>query len=371
MTGRLQVYFGMAPGVGKTYRMLTEARGLLADGARVAIGILDRDLPPVTAGLATWFEAIPPRRIDHRGIVLEELDALLTIATRPDAVVIDSLAHRNLPGSDREWRWQDVEAIRAAGIDVLATCDVGHLDAVADAVETITASAIVERIPAAVLDGADEIALVDVTPRELRARIIRGDLYPADRAMALLSGPYAESNLAALRELTVRFVADSLARRLEPAPVRPGPAVTGMEHVLVALDDRPVTRRAIRRAAALAGAGRRTLAAAIIQSGDGPRPGSERASRLRDNAAYAIDLGAEIVRYAAPDTASGLEHVIRTRRVTHLVMAHRRRTGLARWLGTSIPDLLADRIPDLEIDLVADTGTSDAERALQDVRAAP
>jgi two-component system sensor histidine kinase KdpD len=352
--GRLRILLGIAPGVGKTHRMLSDWRQRATEGADVVVGIVDPDAPARTLALLMGLEVIPALRIEHRELVVEELDAAAVMDRHPAVVLVDDFSHRNAPGTGHPYRWQDVEDFRDRGIDVVTTLDIGQIEAVAEAAETITGAPILDRVPERVIAGADEIELVDIGAAELRARIARGALYPADRASAMLDGLYSETNLLALRELALRFLARRLDVRLEhELGDHDGRQMTATERVLVVLDDQPVTRQAVRRAAIMAGAARATLAAVLIETPDADARTREQASRLVDNTRYAIDLGAEVVRYTAPDLVGGLEHVARSRRITHLFMTHRRRSGVFRWVHSSLPEVLADRLPGLEIHIVS------------------
>jgi two-component system, OmpR family, sensor histidine kinase KdpD len=351
--GRLEILLGIAPGVGKTSRMLSDARQRLAEGVDVVVGVIDPDAPARTLALLAGLEVIPSRRIEHRDLVIEELDTDAVIDRRPAVVLIDDLGHQNVPGIGRRFRWEDVEDFRDNGIDVITTLDIAQVDSVAEAAETITGAAIVERVPDRVVEGADEIELVDIGAAELRGRIGRGELFSAARTESMLSGFYAEANLVALREQALRFLARRLDQQLERDLVSDSPWVSATERVLVVLDDRTVTRNAVRRAAILAGAARASLAAVVIETPSDDARSRDQANRLGDNTRYAMDLGAEVVRYAAPDLVDGLEHVARSRGITHLFMTHSPRRGVLRWVRSSLPETLADRLPELEIHIVS------------------
>ena len=352
--GRLEILLGIAPGVGKTSRMLSDARQRLAEGVDVVVGVIDPDAPARTLALLAGLEVIPSRRIEHRDLVIEELDTDAVIDRRPAVVLIDDLGHQNVPGIGRRFRWEDVEDFRDNGIDVITTLDIAQVESVAEAAETITGAAIVERVPDRVVEGADEIEFVDIGAAELRGRIGRGELFSAARTESMLGGFYAEANLVALREHALRFLARRLDQQLERDLVSAESAWIGAtERVLVVLDDRTVTRNAVRRAAILAGAARASLAAVVIETPSDDARSRDQANRLGDNTRYAMDLGAEVVRYAAPDLVDGLEHVARSRGITHLFMTHSPRRGVLRWVRSSLPETLADRLPELEIHIVS------------------
>jgi two-component system sensor histidine kinase KdpD len=201
----------MAPGVGKTYRMLEEAHRRAGRGTDVVVAFVEPHGRPSTAALQAGLEILPRQRFEYRGIVVEEMDAEAVLRRDPTVALVDELAHTNAPGSASEKRWQDVERIRDAGIHVVTTLNVQHLESVADAVETITGAPVRERLPDEILALADEIELVDMSPHALRQRMRHGNVYPPERAQVALDRFFTEANLTALRDLALRFT----ARRVE------------------------------------------------------------------------------------------------------------------------------------------------------------
>ena len=184
--GRLRVYLGMAPGVGKTYRMLEEGHRRVDRGTDLVVGFAESHGRPNTLKLVAGLEQVPRTTIEYRGVTLEEMDTDAVIARMPTVVLVDELAHTNIPGSTRAKRWEDVEAIRDAGIHVVTTLNIQHLESVADAVATITGAPVNERIPDEVLRDADEIELVDMSPHALRQRMRHGNVYPPERTSVAL-----------------------------------------------------------------------------------------------------------------------------------------------------------------------------------------
>jgi two-component system sensor histidine kinase KdpD len=348
--GRLRIYLGMAPGVGKTYSMLEEAHRRHDRGTDVVVGFVETYGRQHTAALLDGLEAVPPRRIEYRGVVVEEMDPDLVIARHPSVALVDELAHTNVPGSAREKRWQDVEAIREAGIDVISTCNVQHVESVADAVETILGIPVRERIPDEVVRAADELELVDMSPHALRQRMRHGNVYPAERAAIALERFFTEPNLTALRDLSLRFVAGRVDAALEDIVVDRGlhlPPVA--ERVMALVDETTDCRRALRRAASLSASLRAPLLAVALES-PSVQQSRDRLANLQANIDYAVDLGAEVIRGEARDLARGLSEVIEERRVEHLVLVRGPRRGLS--LGPSLADRLMDANPNLEIHLV-------------------
>ena len=329
--GRLRVYLGMAPGVGKTYRMLEEAHRRVERGTDVVVGFAECHGRLNTLALLDGLEILPRVRLDYRGVVVEEMDTDGLIARRPEVAVVDELAHTNVAGSASEKRWQDVEVILEAGIDVISTCNVQHVESIADAVETIIGAPVNERLPDEILASADEVELVDMSPHALRQRMKHGNVYPPDRAAVALERFFTEANLTSLRELSLRFVTQRVDEQLEEivsdrglGRLRP---VT--ERVLVSVDDRSSSRRAIRRGAMIASALDASLVAVAVVTPEVARLPFDRERDLRENLAYADDLGAEVIRVEAPDLVAGLEGVARDRRVTHVVMSPAGSRGFA------------------------------------------
>jgi two-component system, OmpR family, sensor histidine kinase KdpD len=352
--GRLRIYLGMAPGVGKTYRMLEEAHRRQDRGTDVAVGFVETYGRRLTAALLDGLDIVRRARIEHRGVVVEEMDTAAVIARHPRVVLVDELAHTNAPGSPREKRWQDVAAIREAGIDVISTCNVQHIESVADAVETILGVPVRERVPDAVVREADEIELVDMTPQALRQRMRHGNVYPPDRAAVALERFFTETNLTALRDLSLRFVAGEVDAQLEDAIAARGDDLGPVtERVMVVIDESPASRRALRRGAFLASALRTHLVAVAIVS-PGVELSRDRQLDMQANVDYAVDLGAEVIRGEARDFVKGVAEVARDQRVTHLVLVHHRRHGFDRMLRPSVAARILEELPRLEVHLVSD-----------------
>jgi two-component system, OmpR family, sensor histidine kinase KdpD len=349
--GRLRVYLGMAPGVGKTYRMLEEGHRRLARGTDVVVGFAETHQRSVVSGLLEGLEIVPRQRVEYRGVVVEEMDKDAILARRPTVALIDELAHTNVPGSDNEKRWQDVEDIRDAGIHCVSTLNVQHLESVADAVATITGAPVNERLPDEFLESADEIELVDMSPHALRQRMKHGNVYPSGRAQVALEKFFTEPNLTALRELALRLVARRVEGQLEDTTAgRRLDLVT--ERVVVLVDGSPANPRAIRRAADLAGALHAGLVAAVIETPQTARLSFDRARDLQEAIDDAIDLGAHVVKVEARDTVTGLADVAHSRGATHVVVPHDPIGGLRRVTQRSLTEQLLERVPELEVHVV-------------------
>ena len=354
--GRLRVYVGMAPGVGKTYRMLEEGHRRLERGTDLVVGFVEAHGREHTLALLDGLEIVPRRRVEYRGVVVEEMDSDAVLARRPTVALIDELAHTNIPGSARPKRWEDVEVIRDAGIHVVTTLNVQHLESIADAVATITGAPVNERLPDDVLLTADEIELVDMSPHALRQRMRHGNVYPPDRTQVALEKFFTESNLTALRELALRLVARRVEGQLEDTIAGfQLPLVT--DRVVVLVDGSPAAGRAVRRAALLASALHAGLFAVVVDTPEAARHSFDRARDVQEALDDAVDLGATVVRVESPDLATGLESAIRSNRATHLVLPYHGETGLRRLRQRPLADRLLERIPDLEIHMIGPAGT--------------
>jgi two-component system sensor histidine kinase KdpD len=354
--GRLRLYLGMAPGVGKTYRMLEEGHRRLERGTDLVVGYVEVHGRPRTSALLEGLEMVPRVRVEYQGVQIEEMDTAAIIARHPTVALIDELAHTNVPGSPREKRWQDVELIRDAGIDVISTCNVQHLESVADAVATIVGAPVNERLPDALVEGADEVELVDMSPHALRQRIRHGNVYPPERARVALDRFFTEPNLTALRELSLRFVTRAVDEQLEEIVSEQGLGRLRpvSERVMVVVDDRPISRRALRRGAMLASALGAGLSAAVIVTPAVERLPFDRARDLQEHLDYANDLGAQIVQHPARDLLTGLVELGKGLRITHVVLGRETRSGVVGRLGPNLADQLLRQMPEIEVHLVGE-----------------
>jgi len=353
--GRLRVYLGMAPGVGKTFKMLEEAHRRMDRGTDIVVGYVEPHGRVHTTALLDGLEIVPRRRVEYRGVVVEEMDTDAVITRHPTVALVDELAHTNVPGSPHEKRWQDVEIIRDAGIHVISTCNVQHLESIADAVATITGAPVNERLPDEVLAAADEVELVDMSPHALRQRMRHGNVYPPERTQVALDRFFTEPNLTALREIALRFVAQTVDEQLAeigPAGIAAGPAVT--DRVAVAVDESAAARTALRRGATLASALRAPLLAIVVETAETERRPFDKDRDLRENLDYAEDLGAEIVRITAARPLDGLTDVLRRRRATHVLLPYHPTRGMAGFRRSSLAEDVLQLLPSIEVHLVAE-----------------
>jgi two-component system sensor histidine kinase KdpD len=345
--GTLRLYLGAAPGVGKTYAMLREGRRRAERGTDVVVGYVETYGRPLTIEALEGMEVIPRRSIEYHGVTLEEMDVDALIARRPAIALVDELAHTNAPGSARAKRYQDVEAILDAGINVISTLNVQHLESLNDVVAGITGVRVRETVPDHVVDSADEVEVVDISPEALRARMRHGNIYPPAQAERALGSFFRTGNLAALRQLALQRVAGEVERQV--TEYMHEHALQGWqagERVLVLLDNRDASEVLVRRAWRLAHAFGGELIAAY--------PCTLMAEHgMSHILTVAADLNATLVPITGIDIATELEAVVRERNVTHVTLnaaASRRPWPFrSRPLGAT---LLA-RLPHLELHLVS------------------
>ncbi|HRC11797.1 MAG: sensor histidine kinase KdpD [Actinomycetales bacterium] len=255
--GRLRIYLGAAPGVGKTVAMLSEGARRLTRGTDVIVGVVETHGRPHTAAMLEGLEVVPRRVVEHRGATLTEMDLAAVLARRPDVVLVDELAHTNAPGSAHEKRWQDIDSLLAVGIDVISTVNIQHLESLNDAVEDITGIVQQETVPDAVVRAADQIELVDMSPEALRRRMAHGNVYKAEKVDAALSNYFRVGNLSALRELALLWLADRVDEGLDTYRHAHDINATWptRERVVVAVSGGPESEALVRRGARIAARG--------------------------------------------------------------------------------------------------------------------
>jgi two-component system, OmpR family, sensor histidine kinase KdpD len=335
--GKLKVFFGMSPGVGKTYAMLQGARQKQAEGCEVVVGIAEAHGRKETEALLEGMPIMPRTQIEYRGTKLEEMDLDAILTWHPGLAVVDELAHTNAPGSRHPKRYQDVLELLDAGIDVYTTLNVQHVGSRSDTVRQITGAPVSETVPDSVLDLADEIVLVDLTPEQLRERLAEGKVYLGERADWAAKNFFRESNLTALREMALRLVAEHVDRDLRDIMSEEkiaGPWKSG-DRLLVAVSASPYSERLIRYTRRLAAS---MEASWIVANIEGPRPLSpEEQARLTRYLALARQLGAEVITTPGRDIAETLLRVARQNNVTQIVMGKPLGTP---WFSFLKPDLL-------------------------------
>jgi two-component system sensor histidine kinase KdpD len=326
--GTLRVYLGAAPGVGKTFAMLNEGHRAKQRGADVVVGLVETHGRTITLEQVGDLEVVPRRVMPYRGREFTEMDVDAVLARHPERVLVDELAHTNVPGSRNEKRWQDVGELLGAGIDVITTVNIQHLESVNDVVERITGVKQQETVPDEVVRAAEQVELVDMSPEALRRRMAHGNIYPPERIDASLANYFRPGNLAALREIALLWVADRVEESLQQYLENHGidEAWETRERVVVALTGAPGGDVLIRRAARMARRAQGDLVGVHVRSSDGL---AERESSLLDeHRRLLIDVGGSYQELTADDVAAGLVQLARAERATQLVLGASRSS---RW----------------------------------------
>ena len=360
------MYLGSAPGVGKTVAMLSEAHRRIKRGTDVVIGVCESHGRPHTASMMEGIEAVPLRTIEHRGATLTELDTEAVIARRPEVVLVDELAHTNVPGSAHEKRWQDVHQILDAGIDVISTVNVQHLESLNDVVESITGIRQLETVPDEVVRGADQVELVDMSPEALRRRLAHGNVYAAEKVDAALANYFRVGNLSALRELSLLWLADRVEEGL--ARYREDQGITESwptrERVVVALTGGPEGRTLLRRGAQIAsrGAGGELIAVHVSPS-DGLV--SAKAAEMEALRRLTAELGGSFETISGDDTAEALLAFSRGVNARQLVIGASRRKRWQELFSPGVGQQVVDDAEDLDVHLVSHDWTRSVRAPLR------
>ncbi len=352
---RLRVYIGAAPGVGKTYEMLRDALALRARGLDVVVGLVETYGRSDTEAQLQDLELIPRRRIEYRGVTLEEMDTDAIIARRPQLCVVDELAHTNVPGSRHEKRYEDVIELLDAGIHVMTAVNIQHLETLNDAVARATGVRVRETVPDTFLNRADEVVNVDVTVEELRNRLREGKIYKPEKVEQALTNFFRKGNLSTLRELALRAVADEVGQKAASYRAREGlePALIP-ERVMVCMSSNAQAPRVIRAGSRIAGRlGARWYAVFVETPREKPgriRPGD--AEALQENIRLAESLGATVVRVRAERPSDGLIAFAQREGVTHVIFGQTARTRWELlWRGSTLDRFLA-AVPDAAVQVV-------------------
>jgi len=361
--GRHKIFLGMAAGVGKTYRMLQEGQAEAEAGRDVAIGYLEPHRRPETAAQAEGLEVIPRRRVPYGDGQLEDLDLPAVLARHPEICLIDELAHTNAPGLDHEKRYEDVQDVLAAGIDVLSTMNVQHLESLRDQVTELTGVRVRETLPDEILAQADEVVLIDLTPEALIARLRAGKVYPAASVPAALNNFFKVENLAALREVALRQVAEGVESKRLVNETSPGRGEERLmdtaapqavaERLLALVTLRPRSQRVVRRAWRSSQRLGAELDLLVVRRAGGEPDGQER-EQLEALRRLAAVLGAHLLIEEADDVADAAVRVARDRGTTYLLMGTpSARHGLGR-LREPLHDRLLRALPGVDLRIVAD-----------------
>ncbi|MFJ9907555.1 ATP-binding protein [Streptomyces sp. NPDC101152] len=352
--GKLRIYLGAAPGVGKTYAMLSEAHRRVERGTDCVVAFVEHHDRPRTEVMLHGLEQVPRRELEYRDATFTEMDVDAVLARRPQVALVDELAHTNVPGSRNAKRWQDVEELLAAGIDVVSTVNIQHLESLGDVVESITGVRQRETVPDETVRRADQIELVDMSPQALRRRMAHGNIYQSDKVDAALSNYFRPGNLTALRELALLWVADRVDEYLQQyrSEHQVSKIWGSRERIVVGLTGGPEGRTLIRRAARLAekGAGGEVLAV-YIASSDGLTAASPK--ELEVQRTLVEDLGGTFHHVVGDDVPAALLAFARGVNATQIVLGVSRRKTWQYVFGPGVGATVArDSGPDLDVHLI-------------------
>jgi two-component system sensor histidine kinase KdpD len=359
--GRLKIFLGYAAGVGKTYQMLTEARELVRRGVDVVVGYFEPHGRTETIALVDGLEVVPRRVVDYRGTQFEEMDTDAILQRRPAVAIVDELPHTNIPGSARPKRWEDVHVLLDAGIDVLTTMNVQHLESLNDQIWHSTGVRVRETIPDWVLKQADEVLMVDLTPQALLNRLARGVVYPPERAQRALENFFKESTLVALRELAMRQAAYAVELRRaeddEPAAALAGKEIgeEPREHLLLAVTPHPSSAALIRRGRRVADYLRADCLAVYVSKTPDLRDLTPTAREsLERHLNFARGLRIETRILDGADVAEAIVSFARLHGVTQIFVAREKSSALRAWFASAFVQRLVNLARDMQVTVVAD-----------------
>src|SRR5215207_9113203 len=357
--GTLRIYLGSAPGVGKTFAMLNEGRRRAARGTDVVVGFVETYGRAHTAEQIADLEVVPRRVLAYRGAALEEMDLDAVLARHPNVALIDELAHTNVPGARHAKRWEDVAELLDAGIDVITTLNIQHLESISDVVERITGIRQRETMPDHIVRAADQIELVDMTPEALRRRMAHGNVYPAEKIDAGLANYFRPGNLAALRELALLWVADRVDDALEEYRERHGitePWET-RERVVVAITGAPSADALVRRAARIAQRTHGELLGVHVRSDEG-LIGSESLDGQRK---LLEEVGGTYHETAGGDVAAALVEFARAENATQLVLGASQRSRWAELARGSVINRVVRLSGHIDVHVISQDAGADGE----------
>ena len=354
--GVLKVFLGYAPGVGKTYTMLSEANRRRSRGQDVVVGIVETHGRKPIEELASTLEQIPKRQLDYKGITFEEMDVDAILARRPGVALVDELAHTNIDGSKHRKRYEDVMELLAANIDVLSTMNIQHMDSLAPLVHSITGIPVRETVPDWVLKRAGEVVMIDLTPEALQNRMRRGDIYPLETIERALGNFFRPGNLIALRELALRQVADAVDRDLGSYLVTKEISRNWgvRERIAVSISAHPSSQYLIARGARLARAVGAELYVVYVETSADASEGKRRS--LAANIRFAEELEAKVERLRGDSVGEAVAEFVKERRITQVVFGHSAARGWRRYFYLSVLNRFLRRAPAVDVHIVTQEG---------------
>jgi two-component system, OmpR family, sensor histidine kinase KdpD len=352
MRGHYRILLGMAAGVGKTYRMLLEGRQAAEEGRDVVIGYLEPHDRPETAALAEGLEVVQRLRVPHSDLTLEEMDVDAVIRRAPELALIDELAHTNAPEMRNEKRYEDIDEVLDGGIDVISTVNVQHLESLNDSIAELTGVRVRETFPDRILDEADEVVLVDLTPEALQERLRAGKVYPEQQAEAALMNFFRADNLSALRELALREVAEDVEARRKPTVLDPLSQMAINERILVLVTPEPRSQRVLRRAWRSAQRLSSDLDALWVQK-PGHELREEEATSLAALRRLAVVLGAHFLEEEGDDLVAVVKRVVAERGSTYVFVGTPDESRRREIFHGSLVSALVRELPGIDVRVVA------------------
>jgi len=350
--GIFKLFLGYAPGVGKTYSMLSEGIRRYSRGEDVVIGVVETHGRKGVAELVAKLEAVPRKQIEYKGTVFSEMYVDAILARKPAVVVVDELAHTNIEGSKNFKRYQDVMELLDAKIDVLSTVNVQHIESLNPLVERITGVHVRESVPDWVIHRAEEIVMSDLTPEALQTRMRRGDIYPLDRAERALGNFFRRGNLIALRELALRQVAQVVDKSLEAHWVREGleATVAVREKIAVCISSNPVAQYLIARGGRMAHAIDAEFYVVYVESPDDADGDNRRT--LQENIRFAENLGATVVRLSRGNIAERVADFVREKHITQVLFGRSAQECWRKYLYLTVIQKFLRRAPPIDVHIV-------------------
>jgi len=350
--GIFKLFLGYAPGVGKTYNMLSEGIRRKSRGEDVVIGLVECHGRKGVVELASRLEAVPRRTLDYKGAEFEEMDVEAIIKRKPQVVLVDELAHTNIEGSKHNKRYEDVMDLLEARIDVLSTMNVQHIESLMPMVQSITGVRVRETVPDWVMQRVTEIVLADLTPEALQTRMRRGDIYPLERADRALGNFFRPGNLIALRELALQQVTRAVDRSLESYLEKEGEgrSVGVRERIAVGISSSPAAQYLIARAGRMSQRIDAELYVIYVDIGVDESPQDKRS--LEQNIQFAENLGAKVVRTKGKSVAEEVAKVVREKHITQVVFGRSAQTGWRRYLYLSVIHKFLRDAPPVDVHIV-------------------
>lgn len=357
--GTLTVFLGYAAGVGKTYAMLEAAHAALADKQSILVGYVEPHARPATSALLAGLTVLAPLRLQHHGIGVNEFDVDAVLKLHPETVLVDELAHTNVEGARNAKRFQDVEELLRAGISVWTTMNVQHLESLQDMVASITGVHVRERVPDRIFDSADVVRLVDIEPAELRHRLEEGKIYHEEQAVRAAQHFFQPENLVALREITLRRMADRVQARASGQQAKDGELRRQVrEHILICLSGAPSNARVIRTASRMAEAFHGELTALFVRT-EGRLEQGDRAKRtLRDNVRLAEEMGAHIATVEGEDVAQAIAAYARCNGIQKIVTGRSPAPRSLFGAAKNLVERLSELAPDIDLYVIPDAAVT-------------